>query len=171
MKITKTVTLPKLRTAVLMLATAGIGSIALHAQDTPPAPPADAQGPPPDASMHNGPMGGGPGRGMNSERQVQMMTKMLDLTPDQVTRLKAIDADSMQQMMALHNDTSRTPETKRTMMMDYRKERETKIKAMLTDEQKAKYDEMQARMRERRMEHNGQGNGDAPPPPPPPSQQ
>lgn len=103
---------------------------------------------------------------MNGERGLQMMTKQLNLTPDQVTKVKAIDADDRQQMMALRNDTSMSQDDRRSKMMAMRKDRESKIKAVLTDDQKVKFDEMQAKMRERRMEH-GNG-GDAPPPPPPP---
>ena len=35
-----------------------------------------------------------------------MLTKQLDLTPDQVTQIKAIDDDSRKQMMALREDTA-----------------------------------------------------------------
>lgn len=159
MKTTRT--LPKLRLTMLFLCTVGLGTVAMHAQDAPP-PPDQTQGPPPGGQM------GGAGRGgMGGERQIQMMTKQLNLTPDQVTKVKAIDADNMQQMMALRNDTSTAQSDKRSKMMSLRQDRETKIKALLTDDQKSKYDEMQAKMRERRMEHQGEGNGDAPPPPPP----
>lgn len=153
------------KAALLTLCSAGIGTVALYAQDAPPAPPAgqtDQQGPP--MGGQGGP--GGPGRGMGGERMVQMMTKQLNLTPDQVTKLKAIDADDTQQMMALRDNTSMAQADKRTKMMALRQDHEGKIKAMLTDDQKTKYEEMQARMRERRMEHQHQGTGDAPAPPP-----
>ena len=154
---------------MLTLGAAGLCTLAVHAQDAPPVPPADQtqtqQGPPPYGER------GGPGRGMGGERQIQMMTKQLNLTPDQVTKLKAIDADNMQQMMALRNDTTTAQSDKRSKMMALRQDRETKIKAILTDDQKTKYDEMQAKMRERRAEHGGEGgNGEAPPLPPPPQQ-
>lgn len=151
--------MPAARLLMLTMCTVGLGAATMHAQDAPPLPPADQtqtnmQGPPPGGSGRGGPGG---------ERQIQMMTKQLNLTTDQVAKLKAIDEEDHQQMMALHNDTSVSRDDMHAKMMTMRKDRETKIKAMLTDEQKAKYDEMQAKMRERRMEH---GNGDAPPAPP-----
>ncbi len=108
---------------------------------------------------------------MGGERQIQMMTRQLNLTPDQVTKLKAIDADNTQKMTALRDDTSTPQGDKRTKMMALRQERETKVKGILTDDQKTKYDDMQAKMRERRMQHGDQGSGgDSAPPPPPPQQ-
>ena len=151
--------LPAARLLALTMGSLTLGAVTMHAQDAPPPPMNQTQG------DMQGPPQGGPGRGgMGGERQIQMMTKQLNLTPDQVTKLKALEADDRQQMMALHNDSSLSQDDMRAKMMTMRKDREVKIKSMLTDDQKVKYDEMQAKMRERRMEH---GNGDAPPPPPP----
>ena len=38
--------------------------------------------------------------------QVEFLTKKLNLTPDQVTQVKAIDDDARKQMKALREDTS-----------------------------------------------------------------
>jgi periplasmic protein CpxP/Spy len=101
-----------------------------------------------------GRMGGGRG-------QVEMLTQRLNLTGDQQTQVKAINEDSMKQMMALRNDTSLSQDDRRSKMMDVRKASQDKIRAILTDEQKTKYDAMLAEMRER-MKERGQGG---PPPP------
>jgi Spy/CpxP family protein refolding chaperone len=130
------------RAAILALGMMAVGTVPMLAQDNP--------GPPPG------------GRGQMQERQLEMMTKALDLTPDQVTQVKAINADSRQQMEALRADTSTPQEDKRDKMMAIRKSSQEKIRAILTDDQKAKFDAMQARMRERRQQ-----GGDAPPAPPP----
>jgi Spy/CpxP family protein refolding chaperone len=149
---------PMMRAAVLALCTATLSAAPmLMAQDnTAPAPQQqDNMGPPPD----------GHGHGMRGERQVEMLTKRLNLTPDQVTQVKAIDADQMSQMRALHDDTSTSREDKRSKMMAIRQASQDKIRNVLTDEQKPKYDAMLAKMQERRQNHQG-GEGDTPPPPP-----
>jgi Spy/CpxP family protein refolding chaperone len=105
------------------------------------------------------------------QRQLEMMTKHLNLTSDQVTRIKAIDDDTRQQMMALRDDTSTPRDQKRPKMESIHQAQDAKIKAVLTDDQKTKYEAMQARMRERREERREDGAGSPPPPPPPPSSQ
>jgi len=104
---------------------------------------------------------------MNPERRLEMMQRQLNLTPDQTTAIKAIFEDERAKMEAARaSDGSLSPEDRRAKMMAMREEEKTKIEAILTPEQKTKYEEMEARMRER-MEHR-----DAPPPPPatPPTQ-
>jgi Spy/CpxP family protein refolding chaperone len=108
------------------------------------------------------------GAGMQGPRRggdmTAMMTRQLDLTPDQQTQVKAINDDSRSQMMALRNDTSTPQADKRTKMMDIRKSSDDKIRALLTDEQKTKFDAMQARMQERMKEHRqGAQGGEAAP--------
>jgi protein CpxP len=100
------------------------------------------------------------------EHQIEMLTKKLNLTPDQVTQVKAIDDDSRKQMMALRDDTSTTGPDKRAKMMDIRKASQDKIRAVLTDDQKTKYDALLEQMKERRENHGGPGG----PPPPAPQQ-
>jgi Spy/CpxP family protein refolding chaperone len=52
-------------------------------------------------------------------------------------------------------------------MMSIRQTAQNNIRNILTDDQKTKFDAMQARMRDRREEHE-QGDQAPPPPPPPP---
>ena len=99
---------------------------------------------------------------------VEFLTKKLNLTPDQVTQVKAIDADTMKQAEAVRADTSIAGPDKRTKMMDIHKASEAKIRGLLTDDQKTKYDALQAEMRERMQNRQG-GPGGPPPPPPPPT--
>jgi Spy/CpxP family protein refolding chaperone len=80
-----------------------------------------------------------------------MLTKRLNLTPDQVTQVKAIDADQMSQMKALRDDTTTPKADKRSKMMEIHQASQDKIRNVLTDEQKTKYDAMQAKMKERRQ--------------------
>ncbi len=87
--------------------------------------------------------------------QIEFLTKKLSLTPDQVTQVKAIDADTWKQVKALHEDTSIAEADKRAKMMEIHKASQDKIRALLTDDQKTKYDAMQAEMRERRRDTHG----------------
>ena len=116
------------------------------------------QSAPSQGGEHHGPRGG-------DEHRIEHMTKALNLTPDQVTQVKAIDMSTHDQMRALHGDTSMQPADKRAKMMAIHQESTTKVRAVLNDEQKSKFDAMEARMKERREEHGEQG-----PPPPPPAQ-
>lgn len=95
------------------------------------------------------------------DRQLEMLTRKLNLTTDQQTQVKAIQEDTAKQMMAVRNDTSLSQTDRRSKMMDIRKSSQDKIRGVLTDDQKTKYDQMQAQMRER-MQERQQGGG-APP--------
>ena len=94
--------------------------------------------------------------------QVEFLTKKLDLTPDQVTQVKAIDQDTWKQMKALHDDTSTAESDKRAKMMDIHKASQAKIRGLLTPDQQTKFDALQTQMREHRGNHGG-GPGGPPP--------
>jgi protein CpxP len=114
-------------------------------------------------------MAQGGGGGMSPERQqaqLDAMTQAVGLTPDQVTQVKAINADSMQKMMALRSSGG-DPADMRPKMMAMRTEQQAKIKAILTDDQKPKYDAYLA-SQPRGGGRPGGGGGDGPPPPSPP---
>ena len=147
-----------LRTAMLAACTMLLGAMPMLAQDNaaPPPPPSDQAGPPP-----MGPRGGRMGG-----HRAEMLTKQLNLSPDQAAQVKAIDEDTMKQSMAVRNDTSLSKADQRSKMMDLRKASQDKVRAVLNDEQKTKYDAMRTKMRERRMRPQGEG---APAPPPPPA--
>jgi Spy/CpxP family protein refolding chaperone len=151
----KMTTLHKIfRSSMLRAVVLALGATALCAL------PAMAQDPAAPPQGQDGPRQGGPGRG----NQVEFLTKKLNLTPDQVTQVKAIDADTMKQSRALREDTSVADSDKRAKMMDIRKAGQDKIRALLTPDQQTKFDALQTQMRERRG--NG-GGGDGPPPAPP----
>ena len=148
------------RFTLVALCGATLSVVPLMAQDnSAPPPPAgqDAQGPP---------QGGRPDMAQMQAHHLEMMTKRLNLTPDQVTQIKAIDDDQMTQMQALRADTSTSREEKRPKMMAIHQASNEKIRAVLNDEQKTKFDAMQAKHRE-----HGNGGGDNQGPPPPPPQQ
>ncbi len=100
------------------------------------------------------------GRGMMTpeQRQAQFdaMVKAVDLTPDQVTKVKAIQAESQKKMEDLRASGG-DPQDMRPKMMEINADQTAKIKAILTDEQKPKYDAFIAANRPQR------GGGGAPP--------
>jgi len=115
---------------------------------------------------------GGRPRGGNPERELQMLTHRLSLTADQQAQIKPLLAERTQKMEALRSaapsaDTATAP--RREQMEAIRNETDTKITALLNDEQKTKYSVLQQERKDR-MEHRGSGPGsDNAPPPPPPS--
>jgi protein CpxP len=136
----KTIHRVGMRIAMIALCSGALIAIPVMAQDAAPA----------------GPPAGGPGGRMQG-RQLEMMTQKLNLTTDQQTQIKAIQSDTMKQMMALREDTSLSQADKQSKMMDLRTASQSKIRAVLTDEQKPKFDEMQAQMRERMKERQQGG--------------
>jgi periplasmic protein CpxP/Spy len=147
---------PILRVAVLAIGATALSAVPAMAQDPSAQPPQDQTGP-----RHGG-------QGGMRGNQVEFLTKKLNLTPDQVTQVKAIDDGTRQQMMALRSDTSLTPDEKKPKMTAIHQASQDKIRALLTDDQKTKFDALQTQMKER---GGNRGGGDGPPPPPPSSPQ
>jgi protein CpxP len=140
----------------------GLCTLTLHAQTDAP------QGPPTGGGGRHGQWRGGP------ERQLAMLTHRLNLTADQQTGVKALLEQQATQVMALRTKTpseSATPPTpearaaERKQMDAIRDETDTKITALLNDEQKKTYTDMLAR-RKAAMARREAGGGDGPPPPP-----
>ena len=138
--------LPALRIALLG-ACAACAAAPMLAQDAPP--------PPPSAGAGQGHNGGGEGR------MLKHMTKELNLTPDQVSQIQAIQSDEAAKMQALNADSS-DPST-RKQKKAIREDGVSRTRAVLTDEQKPKFDAMLAQQKERQQEHR---QGGAPPPSP-----
>jgi protein CpxP len=116
---------------------------------------------------------GGMRHGMDPDQQLAHMTKRYNLSADQQTQLKPILVDHQQQMMAMHSDTSMSRQDKMAKMQSMQQDHMQKVEAVLTPEQKTKFEADQAKMKERRMErmHGGgdMGAPDASAPPPPPA--
>ena len=103
------------------------------------------------------------GRGMMTpeQRQAQFdaMAKAVELTPDQVAKVKVIQ-DEAQKKMADLRASGGDPMEMRPKMMEINADQTTKIKALLTDEQKTKYD---AYVAANRRGPGGPGAGGPPP--------
>lgn len=155
---------------MLALSAALLCSVPVFAQDNtapPPPPSQDNAPPPPDNAAPPSPRGR-MGR-MGGEGQLKRMTKELNLSADQVSQIKAINEDTRKQASAVRDDSTIAQADKRGKMMDIRKASQDKIRAVLNDDQKTKYDAMLAQQRERRGRRGGGGEENAPPPPPPPA--
>jgi protein CpxP len=125
----------------------GVTGLAL-AQDNPP---------PPQDQGQAGPQGGR-GMRMDPSRQLERLTHELSLTSDQQNQIKPLLVERQQKMQALFQNQSLAPEDRRTQMRTIAEGTNNSIKALLTDDQKQKFDAMQ----QQRMRRNGPGG---PPPP------
>jgi Spy/CpxP family protein refolding chaperone len=113
--------------------------------------------------MAQGGGGGGQGGGrgmMTPDQQVERLNAALTLTADQQTSIKAILEASMKDQMALRDDTTLSQDDRMAKSRAIREAQTAKIKAVLTGDQKTKYDAMMAAQRQR-------APGGPPPPPPP----
>ena len=138
------------------LLTIGSTSAAL-AQDTPPPPPDQNQAAPPSQGM------GHRGMRMDPDRQLERLTRELNLTADQQAQIKPLLVERQQKMQALMQDQSAAPEDRRTQAHTIMEGTNNSIKAVLNDDQKQKFESMQERMRRNRPMGGPAG---APPPPP-----
>lgn len=122
----------------------------------------DNAAPPPPDTQTQGP--GGAPRGADPERQLQHLTKRLGLTSEQQSQIRPALVEQQQQMQALWQDSSLSRQERRARMRTIRTDTQTKIEAVLNDQQKQSYEAMLAKMRHhRRM--GGNPPPDAPPQP------
>lgn len=111
----------KFTVLVLTLASLIVGGVALQAQNA-------------EGGKRGGP--GGPGGRMDPAARLEQMAQALNLTAEQKTKLKAIFEEQQKEMEAIPADQRR--EKMREVMMKYRE----KIAAVLTAEQKEKFEQM-----------------------------
>ncbi|MGB7134740.1 MAG: hypothetical protein WBD46_05605 [Acidobacteriaceae bacterium] len=139
-----------MRNKVLTMALGGLLAIgaqaALYAQDNP-----GAQAPAQDQAQ-----GQGQGRRgmMNPDRQLEHMTKMLNLSADQQAQIKPILLDRQQKMQALFQDQTSAQQDRRSKMQAIRQDTNSRIEAVLNDQQKQQFESMH--------ERGPRGGGEAP---------
>ena len=97
--------------------------------------------------------------GMNPERQLKHLTKMLNLSADQQAQIKPILEEHAQQLNALRGDTSLSQHDRRAKMREIRQSSKAKLEAVLNDQQKQKFETMMSK----RREHMHAKGGAAPP--------
>ena len=146
-----------IRIAVVMLCSAGLAAgVAVAQQDAPPMDGQQQMAPP------NGPVK------MNPEHRIEMMQRRLNLNDGQTAQIRTIVAEGQTKMETLRANASLAPQDRRAQMEEMRKGMLAKIRGVLTPEQQAKFDDMQAKMRARQSERRAAAqDGSAPPQPPP----
>ena len=137
-----------------LLAFSGLTLCAMPQEQSAPTTPApQAQAAP---SQAEGP------RQFDPNRQVRMMTKKLNLTADQQQQLLPILTDRNQQMQTIRNDSSLSRKDRHAKMLTVREDSQSKIRALLTQDQQGTYDQMLQQAREhqhnRKSQNTGNGN-------------
>ena len=90
------------------------------------------------------------------QHELQRLSKQLTLTEDQKNQILPILTERQNQMKSIHEDSSLSQQDRRAKMHSAREDSDAKIKAVLNDQQKQKFDEMQ-QARKERMEQHRQG--------------
>jgi Spy/CpxP family protein refolding chaperone len=94
------------------------------------------------------------GRAMPSvDDQVAAMTDELNLTADQQAKIKPVLQDQHDQMQGLMRDTSLSPDDRRAKARSVHQTTVAKVREVLNDDQKKKYDAWQQEMREKMRSH------------------
>ncbi len=113
--------------------------------------------------QQQGQWGHGHGRGMmDPNKQLEHLTKALDLSADQQSQIKPILTDRQQKLQALWQDQSLAREDRHSKAQAIQQDTRTRLEAALNDQQKQKFEEMQAKMQERRRERMNGGPNQAP---------
>jgi Spy/CpxP family protein refolding chaperone len=79
---------------------------------------------------------------MNPDKQLEHMTKTLNLSADQQTQLKPILTDRQQKMQALFQDQSLSREDRHSKAEAIQQDTRTRIEATLNDQQKQQFEAM-----------------------------
>jgi periplasmic protein CpxP/Spy len=148
---------------LLIVLAAGVISIAAPfatAQDNsaPPAPSANDQ----QAPQGKGRWGHG---APDPAQQTAHLSKKLNLTSDQQTKVLSIFQSEHAQMESLHNDSSLSQPDRRSKMMSIHETTNTQVRALLDSNQQKTWDTMQANREEHMHNRGGQGGDQASPPP------
>jgi periplasmic protein CpxP/Spy len=86
----------------------------------------------------------------NPEKQTARLTKELNLTPDQATKIQPLIADHQQKLAAVAADTSLTDDARQSQLKAIRKEFEKSLRTVLTPDQLTQ-------MKTLHKEHEGAG--------------
>ena len=101
-------------------------------------------------------------RGMDPDSQVAALTRKLSLTPEQASQIKPILQDRAQQIQAIRADTTLAPADRRTKARGIMDDSNSKIEAVLNDQQKQQYQQMLAARHPTRGARKSDGGTTAP---------
>jgi protein CpxP len=88
------------------------------------------------------------GHRADPSQQLRRLTKKLNLTSEQQSQLLPILTDRQQQMAALRNDSSLSAQDRHAKAKALREDSDFKIKAVLNDNQKQQYQQLQQHRRQ-----------------------
>ena len=100
---------------------------------------------------------------MNADARVQQLDRALTLTADQKTQIKGIYAKAEEDMRALMRDGGGDQQANRAKLRDSMQSTRDQVRALLTDEQKTKFDAMPAAGGQRGRGAEGKGSDGAEP--------
>jgi protein CpxP len=100
--------------------------------------------------------GGHMHEGMDPAKRTAELTKKLNLTSDQQSKVQSILESQKSQMESLRQDSSMSQQDRRAKMMDIHTKSSDQIRAALNSDQQKKWDEMQAK-REQWMQNRKGG--------------
>ena len=99
-------------------------------------------------------------------QQLAGMTKRYNLSTDQQNQVKPILMDQQQRMQSLRLDSSLSPDEKKAKAQSIRSDSNSKIEAILNDDQKKQFEQDHQSMQERTQQPGqGAGPGGGGPPP------
>jgi periplasmic protein CpxP/Spy len=82
------------------------------------------------------------------QARLQSLSSELNLTDEQKTQLKPILQDEAQQLKALHDDSSLSPDQKKAKVAEIRQSHKSQMSSILTPEQQKKLDSMKQGIQE-----------------------
>jgi hypothetical protein len=99
-----------------------------------------------------------PGRGQNPEAMKQMLKDSLQLSDKQLDSVSAILQEFQPKQREIFMDQSMSREDKMAKIQELNKQRNARLKAVLTEEQMKKYQDMEERRRQRQGAGRPGGN-------------
>ena len=124
----------------------GMACVPLLAQD------ATQPAPPPGQKNAGSPPQPGQRRTLESAGEIRWFSQQLNLSPEQREKLRPILTDEGDQLSAVRLDEHLPMDQKRAKTQEIREAFRPKIEAILTPEQKEKWDKMREAMQQRREE-------------------
>jgi hypothetical protein len=104
--------------------------------------------------------GGGHWGAPSADQRLERLSKRLNLSADQQTKIKPILEDQQKQMESLRQDSSVSPQDRHAKMAELQQSSSGQIRAVLNEDQQKKFDKMQEKRRERMSRRMGAGGSE-----------
>ena len=93
-------------------------------------------------------------RHFDPAKRTQMLTRRLNLTPEQQPKVLEILKSEQSQMESLRSDSSLSQQDRRSKMMDIRKSSDDQIRGLLNADQEKQWEQMQSRREQWQGHHH-----------------